>query len=52
VGIEWPGLITGALKERTEGATYHRVCTQDGYSGWLVVLLHFGLAPCLRETFS
>jgi hypothetical protein len=22
--------------------TYHRVGAQDGYSGWLVVLLHFG----------
>ena len=29
VGIEWSGVVTGALKERTEGAPYHRVCAQD-----------------------
>jgi len=50
VGIEWPGLVPGALKERTEGAPDHRVCTQDGYSGWLVVL-HFVWLLVL-ETFS
>ena len=41
MGIEWPGLVTGTLKERTEGATYHGVCAEDGYGCWLALLLHF-----------
>ena len=49
VGIEWPGVVTGALKERTEGAAYHGVGAEDGYGGWLGVVLHFGLAPWMRD---
>src|SRR5215203_5602488 len=42
VGIEWPGLITRALKERTEGAPDHSVCAEDGYCGCvLLVVSHF-----------
>ena len=43
VGIEWPGLVTGALKECAEGAPDHRVCAEDGY-GW-------GLG-CSRTSFG
>src|SRR5215212_2947194 len=46
VGIEWPGLITGALKKRTEGAPDHRVCAEDGYGCGLWVLPHFGGSLC------
>jgi hypothetical protein len=51
VGIEWPGLVTGVLQERTEGASYHRVGAEDGYSWGLGVVFHFGWLLVL-ETFS
>jgi hypothetical protein len=51
VGIEWPGLVTGTLKERTQGAPDHGVCAEDGYGWGLGVLLHFLVAPWLREIY-
>jgi hypothetical protein len=41
VGIDWSGAVTGALQQRTEGATDYRVCAQDGYCGGWIVMSHF-----------
>jgi hypothetical protein len=44
LGIEWSGLVTGTLQERTEGAPDHGVCAEDGYCCGLGVVFHFAVA--------
>ena len=42
VGIEWNGVVAGALQKQREGTPDHGVCAEDGYGCGLAVLPHFG----------